>query len=160
MNFFKKNIKLIIGFIVGIILASGITVYATSYFAGDVKYIRNNTETTVEAALNDLYDKQKENSNIVAEGTINEDELTPDKDGYLNINLEFQPRYILMYADLGGYDQVYYYKENTWYYDGWSGNNSAWAYKNPSEIAIKSNGFKCYTADGTSWNQMKYIAIK
>lgn len=56
MKFIKKNIKIIVGFIVGVILASGITVYATyKYFATDVSYIKDGTEISVEDALNELY---------------------------------------------------------------------------------------------------------
>lgn len=51
-----KNKKVIIGFIVGIILASGISVYATStYLATQVNYTRNNATTNVASALDDLY---------------------------------------------------------------------------------------------------------
>ena len=49
----KKIIKNnVLGFILGAIIFSGITVYATSYLAKDVTY----KDTNVETALNDLYD--------------------------------------------------------------------------------------------------------
>ena len=68
MKFLKNNLKVIIGFIVGMILASGITVYAYSYFAKDIEYtkIENETETiiSVEDALNDLYNSINEELNI------------------------------------------------------------------------------------------------
>jgi len=59
MNFFNKNIKGIIGFIVGVILASGITVYAYSYYAKDISYTKpgTNAPISVEVALNELYSK-------------------------------------------------------------------------------------------------------
>lgn len=57
MNFIKKNVKLIIGFIIGVILASTITVYATSYLAKDIIY---KNEKNVEEALNELYIKTSE----------------------------------------------------------------------------------------------------
>ena len=58
MHFFKKNLKVIIGFILGVILASEITIYAYSYLSGDIKYTKKNgTEISVENALNELYDK-------------------------------------------------------------------------------------------------------
>lgn len=65
VKFLKNNFKLIIGFIVGVILASSITVYAYSYFARDISYTKPGTETaiSVETALNDLYSKANE-SNI------------------------------------------------------------------------------------------------
>ena len=57
MNFIKKNYKLIIGIIIGAILISGISVYATGqYLASQVTY--NNTN--VANALNDLYNKIKD----------------------------------------------------------------------------------------------------
>ena len=57
MKIIKKNIKLIIGIIIGIII-SGITVYAVTVSSSDVTY--NNTN--VQAAINDLYNRVKENS--------------------------------------------------------------------------------------------------
>ena len=59
MKFIKNNLKVIIGFIIGVILASGITVYAYSYAAKDISYTKPGTETeiNVEQALNDLYGK-------------------------------------------------------------------------------------------------------
>lgn len=59
MKFIKNNLKVIIGFIMGIILASSITVYAYSYIASDVKYT---DEKSVSDALNELY--QKINNNL------------------------------------------------------------------------------------------------
>ena len=55
---FKKEV--IIAFIIGIILASSIAVYAYSYAARDVSYTKlgENTPISVEAALNDLYNKR------------------------------------------------------------------------------------------------------
>ena len=58
----KKILKkeVIIAFIIGIILASSIAVYAYSYAAKDVSYTKPGTTTAinVETALNDLYNKQ------------------------------------------------------------------------------------------------------
>lgn len=57
----KKILKkeVIIAFIIGIILASSIAVYAYSYAAKDVSYTKPGTTTAinVETALNDLYNK-------------------------------------------------------------------------------------------------------
>ena len=60
MKFIKNNFKIIIGFIVGVILASSITVYAYSYYAKDISYTKpgTTTEISVETALNDLYNNQ------------------------------------------------------------------------------------------------------
>lgn len=54
---FKKEV--IIAFIIGIILASSIAVYAYSYAAKDIGYTKPGTTTTisVETALNELYNK-------------------------------------------------------------------------------------------------------
>ena len=61
MKFLKNNFKVIVGFIIGVILASSIAVYAYSYFASDVKY----TDTkTVEQALDELYANKKETSDM------------------------------------------------------------------------------------------------
>lgn len=55
MKFFKKNLKVIIAFIVGIILASGITIYAYSLSASEVSYTLEENTITVDEALNNLY---------------------------------------------------------------------------------------------------------
>ena len=59
MKIIKKNIKLIIGIILGLII-SGISVYAVTVSSSDVTY--NNTN--VQSAINDLYNK-------VANGSLN-----------------------------------------------------------------------------------------
>ena len=58
MNFVKKNFKLIVGIIIGAVLISGISVYATT-FANQITYTINGRENinSVEDALNDLYSK-------------------------------------------------------------------------------------------------------
>ena len=56
MKFLKNNLKLIIGFIVGVILASSITVYATICFAKDITYKNGKS---VEDALNELYSNKR-----------------------------------------------------------------------------------------------------
>ena len=63
MRFLKEKKGIIISFIIGVIIASSITVYATSYFANQVSYTtdRNPEIKTVEGALNELYGKMSEN---------------------------------------------------------------------------------------------------
>ena len=58
MKFLKNNLKVIIAFIVGVILAGGIVYAATS--AKDVTYTtsKNGEIKNVEEALNDLYNKK------------------------------------------------------------------------------------------------------
>ena len=65
MKFIKNNFKVIISFVVSVILASGITVYATSYLAKDITYKDNKT---VADALNELYTIK--NNYVLPNGTI------------------------------------------------------------------------------------------
>ena len=61
MSFVKNNLKWILGIIVGVVIASGISVYATGqYFASQVNYTtdKNGEISNVEQALNDLYQKR------------------------------------------------------------------------------------------------------
>ena len=59
MKFLKNNLKIIIGFILGIILFAGIGVYATyNYFANEIGYKKaDGTIISVGKALNELYGK-------------------------------------------------------------------------------------------------------
>ena len=58
-NFFKKNLKVIIIFIVSMIITSMVSVYAAyNYLATDVSYTKpDGTGTSVKAALDELYKK-------------------------------------------------------------------------------------------------------
>lgn len=53
MKFIKSNIKALIGLILGLLLAGGITAFATTYFASDIQYKNGKN---VAQALNELYD--------------------------------------------------------------------------------------------------------
>ena len=73
----KKILKkeVIIAFIIGIILASSIAVYAYSYMASDIDYTKPGTETaiSVETALNELYevaDTYEENEEILKDAVL------------------------------------------------------------------------------------------
>ena len=56
MKILKSNIKLIAGFLAGIIVASGMVVYAYSYVATDVQYTRTGTSlANTKQALDALY---------------------------------------------------------------------------------------------------------
>ena len=55
-NFLIKNRKLIYGIIIGSLFSSVVVYAATTYLASDIKY----KDTTVEAALNDLYNKKND----------------------------------------------------------------------------------------------------
>ena len=62
MKFLKEKKGIIISFIIGVIIASSITVYAYSYFASDIGYAREGTNIkNVAEALNDLYGKNTSN---------------------------------------------------------------------------------------------------
>ena len=94
MKFFKNNFKLIVGFIVGVILASGITVYAYSYYAKDISYTKPGTETaiSVEQALNDLYTKTKREPSLVYS-----DLPTSYNDGSVIKTIDLEPgKYLLI----------------------------------------------------------------
>ena len=83
----KKIIKkeVIISFIVGIILASSIAVYAYSCAAKDVSYTKpgENTPISVEAALNELYSKGNKTPQQVATLTTQGASYTFQNDGYI-----------------------------------------------------------------------------
>lgn len=59
-SFIKKNLEIILAVVVTAIICISGTVFATGYFASDVKYKKEDgTETNVEKALNELYNKIK-----------------------------------------------------------------------------------------------------
>lgn len=68
-----NKIKIIIGIVVGIIIVSGISVYATvNVLASDVEYTKKDgTKVSVQEALNELYDEKKDLKIIT--GTNNRD---------------------------------------------------------------------------------------
>ena len=55
MKTLKNKFKTIALIILGILIGSSITVYATGYFAKDMIYKKGDTEINVEDALNELY---------------------------------------------------------------------------------------------------------
>ena len=66
MRLLKKNYKFIIGFVLGVLLASGVTAFASyTYFSSDVKY----GNKSVEDALNEIYEYQNQTSKIYYLGT-------------------------------------------------------------------------------------------
>lgn len=87
MNFFVKNIKLILVILLVIIFVGGVSVYATySYFATNVSYMKGGVEISVAEALNELYKNKKETTDETKE--INASgEYTLDK-YYKNINVD------------------------------------------------------------------------
>lgn len=61
MKFLKNNLKIIIAFIVGVILAGGIVYAATSAEQIDYTTDKNSEIKNVKEALNDLYDEKIKN---------------------------------------------------------------------------------------------------
>ena len=53
-NFFKKNVRLFVGILIGGVLVGGSVYAATIIGAGEVSYT-NNSQTSVQSALDDLY---------------------------------------------------------------------------------------------------------
>lgn len=91
MKFIKKNIKLIIGILIGILLVSGISVYATyKYFATDVSYTKDGIKINVEKALNELYTNKKETTEETKEITVNGEQTLDKYYKNLNVNITNQ----------------------------------------------------------------------
>ncbi len=85
MGFIKKNIKLIVGIMVGTLLVSGISVYSTYiYFANEIKYTN---DMSVADALNDLYKNKKETSDTELEITENGKQTLEKYYKNLNVNV-------------------------------------------------------------------------
>ena len=80
MKFLKNNLKVIIAFIIGIILASSVAVYAATINAKDVDY---KDGKTVEYALNDLYSKSNKTPQQVATLISQGATYTMQNDGYI-----------------------------------------------------------------------------
>lgn len=90
MKFIKRNIKLFIGIIIGMLLISGISVYASyKYFASDVIYTE---EKNVSDALNDLYLNKKQTTDETKE-IITNGEQSLDK-YYKNLNVNIPNNFI------------------------------------------------------------------
>lgn len=61
MNILKKNVRLIIGIIIGVILVSGISIGATVTYLYNANEVKYNDEKSVADALDDLYNEVKNN---------------------------------------------------------------------------------------------------
>ena len=93
MKYLRNNLKVIIGFIIGVVLASSITVYAYNYLAKDISYIREGTNIkNVAEALNDLYNKS---NSYFASGLGNFD----NNGSMLISELEFRPQIVFVYTE-------------------------------------------------------------
>ena len=123
MNFIKKNIKLILGIVIGAVLISGISVYATStYYASQVTY---KDGKTVEQALNELYETKNYNYII--------------KDGKLNSNVTN----LGVYSD-GGYSCSVDYSKNDFIQINQSGGTEMHAWNPYWDLIIDSNKYMIF----------------
>lgn len=85
MKFLKRNLKVVVAFVIGLVLTSGITVYATVTYMINAENVMYKDDKTIEYALNDLYNNKKETSNeVININTNGEQEL---EKYYKNINV-------------------------------------------------------------------------
>lgn len=143
-KFIKNNVKIISTIIVTAVLCISGTVYATTkYLSSDVTY----KDTTVENALNDLYDYNEKNKCV--KGTVQH-----AANSQLEINLGFDPTIILVSHMLGSeYDYNFYdkrFNNNIWYaYSGSSNDMQA-------NVTMKITDGILKTSYYTSWDRYKY----
>lgn len=185
MNFLKKNSKLMIGIIIGMLLTSSISVYATySYFATDVKYARNEQEMNVAQALNELYENKKDTSELAnLKAIISQTDATASdissgkkaytKDGlitgtsnyYTNANFTVKPGW--NHYSLGFEPSMMFYyssdgvswgvKEDTSLY--YVTNNGSYG-SNPGNFLTKSDGIDLYYSGTAEVSGITFYAVK
>ena len=93
----KNNLKVIIAFIIGIIIASSITIYAYSNYASQVGYTtdKNTNIQNVDQALNDLYNKRNKillwsNSNQYSDCEAFDIPLSSSIENYSHILIQYK----------------------------------------------------------------------
>ena len=107
MKSIKNNIKLIIGIIIGMIIVSGLSVYATyQYLASEIEYTDG---VSVEDALNELYQNKKETSDETKSITQNGNQTLDKYYNKLDVNVPIPQGYIVpsgteMISKNGTYD--------------------------------------------------------
>lgn len=153
-SFIKKNLEIILAVVVTAIICISGTVFATGYFASDVKYKKEDgTETNVEKALNELYLLNIGIHMNKGTGIISEQ-------NYFSINnLGYKPSEIWLIANkesTSGRLVFHATKEETEYW-ATAGNKNYYG-RNTNSI-ITENGFDL-TADGWSEATINWIAIK
>lgn len=157
----QKVIALVIGIIIGMMLVSGISVYATyKYYANEVKYT---DEKTVAQALDELYANKKDISelntlkDLLNQTNATQDDILNGKKAYSNGNL---------ITGIGNLEKNWTLVITYKIYLGWNG-NTGYGSKD-GKITIKNiNGEKTITNEnGTitspneKWDGYYYINSK
>ena len=98
MRFLKEKKGIIISFIIGVILASSITVYATGYLVSQISY---KDDKNVAEALDDLYNKQK--NYVLPTGTYNattkENQIDISNYKYLNTSALYTSEDVMSHSE-------------------------------------------------------------
>ena len=162
----KNNMKYIIGFITGVVITIGASVYAYSYFANDVSYIKQGTvnEISISDALNELYNRESANfasrtsanatANDIIKGKtawVNGQQITGNANklvvttvsyqaGWGHIALDFKPSMAIIAYNKTDYS-IFYKDDTTEYYVGAS-----------SSGASKTNRVSWTQDTGFDWN--------
>ena len=169
MDILKKNIKWIILVIVLIMVASGISVYATSnYLATQVNYTRNNTTKSVSDALDELYSMKDNkyteeqyqnygitqyNKAIADNGGIVMENFTL-KNGTNFYEIGFNAKLVFITFAEGRYN--FFFANNTSQYSVWDN----WHGKNPNVASIENNGITIKNSDGVDYTGCTLYAVK
>ena len=182
MNFLKNNLKVIIAFVVGVILASSITVYAYSYLASDVKYT---DDKSVQDALDDIYGKMSNDTkNITSNGIQTLDKYYKNlsvnvpstsnyntgsgvlSDKFTISNLSYRPTFVMVFIAGGqrsDWGQMAYYSENKQKYIQLATSYTTYMDTIPdNRLLIQDNGFTYNNSSYNAWNgaNLFWIAAK
>jgi hypothetical protein len=135
-----KNIKVILAFLLGMVITIPSVYAVNKYLSSDVTY----KDTTVENALNELYDNKK-----CVTGN-----LKHESNSQIEINIGFQPK-ILLFTHMhgGAYEYTVYDNKNGYFYYFWYDNGEKNVTKQ-DKISIDNGVLK--TSYGTSWERYTY----
>ena len=116
MKNFKEKKGIIILLIIGVIVASSITVFAYSYFANQVSYTtdKNSNVTNVSEALNDLYSKINTNETkyyVIQNGKLNNkvSNLGTVSEGGYSCSVDYSNNDFIQLNQTGGIGAKAYY---------------------------------------------------
>ena len=145
---FKKEV--IIAFIIGIILASSIAVYAYSYAAKDISYTKPGTDIpiSVEKALNELYNK-RENCTV---GIYHHDGKTNKYS--IETNIDYKAIYLSTYVQNSDLYLNWYYNgniSNNYYQTHHFGLNGNYTAQNKNNYMSKSGTKFIYETSENNW---------